>query len=249
MLIFEFQLKIEEYNFLLDIGVKYETEMYKKCNVSLVPWLSSLSNSKVVVHRINSVEFLGKMLLLDANVEWKLFENEISKVPREVEILKILFTKIIDVDNGVKQKALSALIKAFNSGNKNVSEILAKVFSKTGETKYEAINDEIKGFFGKLSHLRNNDKAHIRRAVILLLEILATRNSDVIEWQEFKEIILELPDDATILMRKQALTSLNGLLQKYPNHEVLIELWTKCFLILVRDSDVKIVELAMNVRI
>lgn len=245
--IFTFQLKNEEYSFLLDIGVKYETEMYKKCNLSLVPWLLTLSNSKEIQHRTNAAEFLGKMLLVDAKVEWTLFENEISEIPREVEILKILFSKIIDVNNGVKQKALSALIKAFNSGNKSVTEILMNAFTKNGETKYESINDEIKGLFEKLMHLLNNDLAHIRRAVILLLEILATRNSDIIDCKEFREVIMELPDDATILVRKQSLVILNTLLEKYPNHEGLIELWTKCFLILMKDSDAKIVELAMNV--
>lgn len=221
--------------------------MYKKCNLSLVPWLLTLSNSKEIQHRTNAAEFLGKMLLVDAKVEWTLFENEISEIPREVEILKILFTKIIDVNNGVKQKALSALIKAFNSGNKSVTEILMNAFTKNGETKYESINDEIKGLFEKLMHLLNNDLAHIRRAVILLLEILATRNSDIIDCKEFREVIMELPDDATILVRKQSLVILNTLLEKYPNHEGLIELWTKCFLILMKDSDAKIVELAMNV--
>lgn len=212
----------------------------------MIPWLSTLSNSKEITHRTSAVEFLGKMLLVDAKVEWTIFENEISQTPREVEILKILFAKIIDVNNGVKQKALSALIKAFNSGNKSVTEILMNAFSKNGETKYESINDEIKGLFEKLLHLLNNDLAHIRRAVILLLEILATRNSDMIDCKEFKEVIMELPDDGTILVRKQSLVILNTLLEKYPNHEALIELWTRCFLILMKDSDVKIVELAMN---
>uniref|UniRef100_A0A336MX24 CSON008800 protein n=1 Tax=Culicoides sonorensis TaxID=179676 RepID=A0A336MX24_CULSO len=239
-------LKNEEYSYLLDIGVKYETEMYKKCNLSIVPWLSNLAYSKEIAHRNNAVEFLGKMLLVNAKVEWTLFENEISQVPREVDILKILFAKIIDVNNGVKQKALGALIKAFNSGNKTVTEILMNAFSKDGQSQYESIAEEIKSLFEKLYHLLNNDLAHIRRAVILLLEILATRNSDMIDCKEFRDVIMELPDDATILVRKQSLTILNTLLQKYPNHAGLIELWTKCFLILMKDSDVKIVELAMN---
>lgn len=187
------------------------------------------------------------MLLIDAKVEWTLFENEVSLIPREVDILKLLFEKIIDVNNGVKQKALGALIKAFNSGNVSVTEIFMNAFRKDGETTFEDINKEIKGLFEKLCHLLNNPLAHIRRAVILLLEILATRNSDIIDCKEFREAIMELPDDGTILVRKQSLIILNTLLEKYPNHAGLIELWTKCFLILMKDSDVKIVELAMNV--
>lgn len=187
------------------------------------------------------------MLLIDATVEWTLFENEVSQTPREVEILQILFSKIIDVNNGVKQKALSALVKAFNTGNKSVTEILLNAFSKDGEIKYEAIKVEIKGLFEKLLHLLNNDLAHIRRAVILLLEILATRNCDIIDCKEFREVIMELPDDGTILVRKQSLMILNTLLKKYPNHEGLIELWTNCFLILMKDADTKVIELAMNV--
>ncbi|XP_063700446.1 condensin-2 complex subunit D3-L [Culicoides brevitarsis] len=239
-------LKNEEYNHLLDVGVKYETQMYKKCNVSLVPWLETLSNSKEVIHRVNAAEFLGKLLLVDATVEWTLFENEVSQTPREVDILKILFTKIIDVNNSVKQKALSALVKAFNNGNKSVAEILVNAFSKDGENKYEAIQDEIKGLFEKLQHLLNNDLAHIRRAVILLLEILATRNSEMIDCEEFREVVMQLPDDSTILVRRQSLMILNTLLKKYPNHQGLIELWTQAFLILMKDSDTKIIELSMN---
>lgn len=214
----------------------------------MVPWLEELVNSKEIIHRSNAAEFLGKMLLINSNVEWTLFVNEVSRTPREIQILKILFEKILDINNGVKQKALNALIKAFNGGNKHVMEILKNAFGKTEDAShdYDEISKEIKGLIVKLMHLLNNQLAHIRRAAILLIEILATKNKDIIDSAEFKEMILELPDDSTILVRKQSLIILNSLLEKFPNHAGLIELWTRCFLILMKDSDQKIVELAMS---
>lgn len=181
--------------------------MFKKCNTSIVPWLESLSYSKEIIHRSNAAEFLGKMLLIDSNVEWTLFENEVSRTSREIQILKILFETILDVNNGVKQKALTGLIKAFNGGNKHVMDILQKAYSEDIPPVYEEIITEIKALLGKLLHLLNNQLAHIRRAAILLIEILATKSKDIIDSEEFKEVIMELPDDSTILVRKQSLNN------------------------------------------
>lgn len=236
----------DDFNLQLDIGVQYEAEMFKKCNTSMVPWLEQLANSKEIIHRSNAAEFLGKMLLVDSAVEWTLFEHEVSSIPREIQILKILFEKIIDVNNGVKQKALNSLIKAFNSGNKNVIDILQKAFSNEVQKEYEEISTEIKGLIVKILHLLNNQSAHIRRAAILLIEILATKNRDMIDSLEFKNVILKLPDDPTTIVRRQSLIILNKLLENYPNRSGLIELWTQCFLTLIKDSDSKIVELAMT---
>lgn len=242
------KLTNEEFALLLDVGVKYESEIYKATGTSLIPWLEECSYAKDVVQRSNSVEFLSKMLLLDVVFDpGALFESETPLKPRQVEILKILFEKIIDVNNGVKQKALNGLIKGFNSGNKTIAEILRNAFDRNRTEEEDEICGEIRGLIHKLFHLLNNPLAHCRRAVILLLEVLATRNPDIIDCHEFRTVIMELPDDGTILVRKQSLIILNSLLEKFPNHAGLIELWTRSFLILIKDSDVKIVELAMNV--
>jgi hypothetical protein len=117
-------MKPEDYSRLIDISVKYEAAMFTKCNISLIPWLDEACLSSDVNQRANATEFLGRMLLTDSKVEWVLFQVEISDIPREIHILKILLTKIVDVHNTLKQKAIGSIIKAFSAGNKNTIKIL-----------------------------------------------------------------------------------------------------------------------------
>jgi hypothetical protein len=59
-------------------------------------------------------------------------------------------------------------------------------------------------------------------------------------------MISEISEDPTPLVRKQLVPFFNKMLKVYPNHKSLIEIWVKCLLVLLNDTDVKIVEISMD---
>jgi hypothetical protein len=205
-------MKPEDYSHLLDIGIKYEAAMFSKCNVSLVPWLEQAALSSDVTQRANATEFLGRMLTAtNSKVEWVLFQVEISDIPREVHILKVLLVKVVDVHNTLKQKSLAALIKAFASGNKTTIRVLDAAFNANGKTTkrgkgtsplkrapntvteeirgLDLLTEEVQTLPRKLFHLlQNNNLAHIRRSSMVLLEILAERNRDLLNDSIFIDV-------------------------------------------------------------
>lgn len=127
----------------MDVCVRYDAAMLSKCNQSIVDFLEQTTMSDDNQHRINAVELLGRLLLTDAKNNWSLYTEDVSKVPREIKILKILFQKTIDTHNTVKLKALGGLQKAFHSGNKLTKEILKKLYEEEEETdKTKAPEDE-----------------------------------------------------------------------------------------------------------
>lgn len=121
----------EKYQKLFDLGVKYENAIYSRSNESIVEYLEKLSLAADAQHRINCVEFCGKMLILETSAESKqLIENQDSLCPRETRIIKILFEKIRDKQDSVKLKALTALKTAIMSGNENVKMIFKVIFKR-----------------------------------------------------------------------------------------------------------------------
>lgn len=108
----------------LEICVKYDSAMYRMCNESVLQFLDDLALSSDVWHRCTCAEMIGRMLLVESECNWILFENEVSKVPREVELLNKLVLKMSDVNNTVKMKSLNGFLNVTRDGNKKVKEIL-----------------------------------------------------------------------------------------------------------------------------
>lgn len=248
----------EEFNHLLDICAKYESAIFRKCNISMLDFLEEYSLSADVGCRGNVVEFIGKMLLLDADVHWVLYQNEVSSVPREVNAMKILFDRIMDNNNTVKQKVLFAFSKIFSQGNKNVTKILEYGFHKNhkaktteGEEKTEMngldiLKTDFKEFIVKLYQLRNNHLANIRRGVLMVIELLAEHDLSIITDDFFDAAMLEFSQDGSSLVRKQVIQFFNNLLRWYPNNRDLIDIWVRILLVLIRDEDPKICECIME---
>jgi hypothetical protein len=111
---------------LIDIAVKYELAILWKLNdTSVLDYLKKIVYSSDAKHRANAIEFLGKMVLVDSTMETsKDLPNLQPEIPREVEILTILFKFIGDKVDTVKLKALNAIKVAFESGNEVTKKIL-----------------------------------------------------------------------------------------------------------------------------
>lgn len=92
-------MRPEQYSVLLDVCVRYDAAMFTKCNESIVQFLEEAALSDESQHRINVSDLAGRMLLVDSRVNWSLFADEVSKAPREINLLRILFQKVVDVHN------------------------------------------------------------------------------------------------------------------------------------------------------
>lgn len=254
----------EKHSQTLDVCVRYDAAMFSKCNQSIVDFLEQATLSEENQHRINAVDLLGRLLLTDSRNNWSLYTDEVSKVPREVTVLRILFQKTIDTHNTVKLKALGALQKAFQAGNKLTKEVLQKLYEddthkQTGDKKGEpetaatieglaelAKDDVFLQLPLYMYHLMKNTTAHVRKAALAMLEMLSKFDKKIVHRRQFATEVCLLADDLNSIVKRQLISTVNNLLMYYPESDTLIECWTKCVLKLMKDGDPKIVEAAME---
>ncbi|XP_055689222.1 condensin-2 complex subunit D3-like isoform X2 [Lutzomyia longipalpis] len=247
----EENIRAEQYSATLEIAVKYEKAIFEKCNVSIIPYLERLVCSEDATQRANGTDFLSRIALIDCQVNWSIFQEEVSKIPREVKILQLLFTKTIDVNNNVKMKALSGLTKIFSGGNRNTQKILRALFKNPPERDeeipgIEEVTEVAEEFPNYLFHLLQSSLAHVRKNSLTLLENLLAWNEKLLESGGFFEELARLVDDSSSLVRRQIISTLNTLMKTFPQKEVVIKGWTRCILRLMRDNDGKIVDAAME---
>ncbi|XP_049295711.1 condensin-2 complex subunit D3 [Anopheles funestus] len=135
----------DDYAILLDAAVRYELVMYRKCNVSIVDYLKQIEAHAETGTRINIIEMIAKLATVDCSVDWELFQSEISSVPREIELIKLLHNKLIEKSNTVKVKAFQCLLKMFQNGNKTIKQIFRDAFYSANadedEKNYLQMND------------------------------------------------------------------------------------------------------------
>ncbi|XP_058462510.1 uncharacterized protein LOC131437282 [Malaya genurostris] len=149
----------EDYAYLSDIAVKYETAMYSKCNVSIISYLKQIEGHSETCTRVNIVDILGKLATVDCTVDWELFKTDISDVPREIQMIELLYNKLIEKNSTVKQKAFHCLLKILQQGNKIMKQIIKDTF-------YCATADE-----DEKSYLQMNDMDELYRTAELELGI------------------------------------------------------------------------------
>jgi hypothetical protein len=157
---------------LLDVAVKYELAIYWRCNESIVEYLQKLSLSSDHRHRLNCVEFCGKMLLINTSNDPQ--DSTMTDMPREVYILKIIFEKIYDKQDNVKLKALAAIKTAIFNGNDNTKKILDVIFKKHSINDnpeiWNVLGDAVKNFQKSLMALLQTCNAtYIKKTCLEIL--------------------------------------------------------------------------------
>uniref|UniRef100_A0A182T0B5 Uncharacterized protein n=1 Tax=Anopheles maculatus TaxID=74869 RepID=A0A182T0B5_9DIPT len=149
----------DDYAILLDAAVRYELVMYRKCNVSIVGYLKQIETHADASTRINTVEMISKLAMVDCSVDWELFQSEISNVPREIELIGLLHNKLLEKSNTVRLKAFQCLLKILQNGNKTMKQIFRDAF-------YSANADE-----DERNYLQMNDVEELFRTAELELGI------------------------------------------------------------------------------
>lgn len=106
----------------IDICVQYDSAMYTKCNQSIVEYLKELASSSDVYDRESCAEMVGKMLLVDSlPCSWS---TSSETIPREIDLFSLLVTKLLDISNSIKVKAVNLFIRVTVSGNAMSKKIL-----------------------------------------------------------------------------------------------------------------------------
>lgn len=108
----------------LDICAQYDSAMVRVCGESSAEYLEQLALSKESLHRVNCVEMIGRMLVLNTQCDWKIFRSELPKTPREIKLLRILSQKTYDANNVVALKGINAFLKVAHDGSTLAKEIL-----------------------------------------------------------------------------------------------------------------------------
>lgn len=112
----------------LDHCAQYDAAMVRVCGESIVDYVEQVSYSKDSQHRLNCIELIGRMLAIDATCNWELYRYELSKIPREIKLLRILLQKVYDQNNVVSLRGINAFLKITNDGNKMTKEIIQVSF-------------------------------------------------------------------------------------------------------------------------
>ncbi|XP_052872655.1 uncharacterized protein LOC128278052 [Anopheles cruzii] len=122
--------RADELNYLLDVAVKYELAMYSKCNISIIDYVEKIEAHAESGTRINIVEIISKLALVDCTVNWVLFQSEISKVPREIKMIRLLYNKLIEKNCVVKLKALQCLLRIMQNGNQVMKKLILVAYHR-----------------------------------------------------------------------------------------------------------------------
>ncbi|XP_050091897.1 condensin-2 complex subunit D3 [Anopheles aquasalis] len=137
--------KADDYAYLLDVAVKYELALYSKCNVSIVEYLSQLETQADSSTRSNTLEIIARLGTMECTVDWVLFRSEISTVPREIEMIRLVCNKLAEKNNSIKLKAFQCLLRLMQNGNQVVHQIFHDAFFRNyeddEESSYLQMND------------------------------------------------------------------------------------------------------------
>ncbi|XP_050076123.1 condensin-2 complex subunit D3 [Anopheles maculipalpis] len=185
----------DDYAILLDAAVRYELVMYRKCNISIISYLKQIEAHADASTRTNVVEMISKLAMVDCSVDWELFRSEISNVPREIELIKLLHNKLLEKNNRIKLKAFQCLLKILQNGNKTMKQIFHDAF-------YSANADE-----DEKNYLQMNDVEELFRTAELELGISRAALSFAHHPSTFANEASSSSGDNTIAVTKSSTTS------------------------------------------
>lgn len=174
----EHKFERDKFQKLLEVAVKYELAIYWVSGDSLLDYLDKLVLAADHRHRLNGVEFCGKMLLINSTPDPGQQPMRID-VPRETLILKILFERIYDKLDNVKLKTLTALKAAIINGNEYCKKIFSVIFKPNSTSDnpeiLEALGEDAKTFeTNLLSLLQTSPSTYIRKTCLEILGLILT---------------------------------------------------------------------------
>ncbi|EDW88923.1 uncharacterized protein LOC6528145 isoform X1 [Drosophila yakuba] len=123
-------------------AAKYDRVLFSKCNKSCADFvLDAVKADDAVGIQTRALDLIEKILLQQSEVEWSIFRYEVSKVPREVLLLREVMRCLNDRTLTVRRKACQVLILALKQGSPMTKKILQESirFVQFEDTDVEAL--------------------------------------------------------------------------------------------------------------
>ncbi|KAH8410221.1 hypothetical protein KR009_009173 [Drosophila setifemur] len=106
-------------------AAKYDRTLFAKCNRSCADFvLEAVKADDAVGIQTRALDLIERILLQESEVEWTIFRHDVSKVPREVPLLREVMRCLNDRTFTVRRKACQVLILALRQGSPMTAKIL-----------------------------------------------------------------------------------------------------------------------------
>ncbi|KAH8285819.1 hypothetical protein KR018_009497 [Drosophila ironensis] len=117
--------KSTDFKVAIGYAAKYDSILFAKCNKSCSDFLlEAVKADDAVGIQTRALDLMEKILLQQSEVEWTIFRHEVSKVPREVHLLREVMRCLNDRTFTVRRKACQVLILALKQGSPMTRKIL-----------------------------------------------------------------------------------------------------------------------------
>ncbi|XP_016963572.1 uncharacterized protein LOC108033648 [Drosophila biarmipes] len=106
-------------------AAKYDRILFSKCNKSCADFvLEAVKADDAVGIQTRALDLIEKILMQQSEVEWSIFRYDVSKVPREVPLLREVMRCLNDRTFTVRRKACQVLILALKQGSPMTTKIM-----------------------------------------------------------------------------------------------------------------------------
>ncbi|EDW03827.1 uncharacterized protein LOC6562734 [Drosophila grimshawi] len=111
-------------------AAKYDAALFAKCNKSCTDFLvESVKADDAVGIQLRSLELIDCILQNETQVNWRIFQHDVSTKQREVDLIRETILCLDDRTFTVRRKASQVLISAIKQGSPITSRILNEIIS------------------------------------------------------------------------------------------------------------------------
>ncbi|KAI8043038.1 hypothetical protein M5D96_004363 [Drosophila gunungcola] len=223
-------------------AAKYDRILYAKCNKSCADFvLDAVKADDAVGIQTRALDLIEKILMQQSEVEWSIFRYDVSKVPREVILLKeACQVLILALKQGspMTTKILDECIRFVQFEDANV-ESLKEPSVEQNELRFEKPGIVQYAFSFEGHEELEAEVKNVPQTVLVLVNPLIIYNTNFV-----RETSL-LAVDRLASVRKSALDTIETLLEAYSNCFALICVYCRIWACLMSDVDAALQKVAL----
>ncbi|XP_065191114.1 condensin-2 complex subunit D3-L-like isoform X1 [Sycon ciliatum] len=199
--------------------------------VFLTIWLIKYSKSNKTAHRVFACDVLGHMLMQRFPPVEESLSVEDRHVLSDLSLLRCIFSRCSDKSASVRAHALAVLAEIGPKFRDSICLLLQETTDNGPGPCHANI------FIPMVVRRSGDEKAIVRKSALQALELLVSLSSVA------TEVLQALRDrcrDPALSVRKQALSSLSGLLQQQGEDSQVQKLWLEAVLPMVLDRETSV---------
>lgn len=213
-----------------------------------------------------AIELLGYIAQHESYVEWVLGREEVSTIPREIEILRILIDSLKYSNATLHTKALQSLQSILSSPNTNAGKMFVELIKnckfsdtevelpfdcpKTVEegseevtsysfTGYDYLSEHIQDLPQRVYEILYSKTAHTKRVALCFIELIVNLNKRIVYKTDFCKELSRLKDDPSVIVTRQAMQTLDSILTKFPRCFPVVWTWCELFTSILNNTEEK----------